>query len=410
MKNHWTTVHNGVVTDTARWRPVRLQTFFRGNQLKYFVVSENPVSTPEQENNAALNGEPFGNGTDTLKFPPTCHSHFKEEAHLLLEHFQQHTYLDIGYSSGTKELWRTVIPEIASNHPFLKYGLLACSALHLAHLKPREKQRYQLTAAYHQHNALPEFRYAIGNVNENNCNALLAFSQLLIIHCFAADEQDETLLLVGAREDAGLPDWLQVIRGSCSLFGNSWEVIQKGPLGPLVTEGVWGEHDGPPAGLAKSKYTARLDILVNMPFFGNKPTTDDSYDEKFSCLPGAFLKLYEAFTIAQEARAQSRYTLWTAVHSWPAQVSQEYLDLLKERDPGALILLAHFCILLEPFEGTWYINGFRRRLLSRIYKQLDQEWWQWLQWPLEEIGLQERTPSFRLLRSVDSGTQAGAFT
>jgi hypothetical protein len=126
-----------------------------------------------------------------------------------------------------------------------------------------------------------------------------------------------------------------------------------------------------------------------MPFFGNRPTKDDVNNEKFSSLPEAFVKLHAAFTISEEGRAHSRYTLWTAVHSWPARISQEYLDLLKDRDPGALILLAHFCILLEPLEGTWYISGFRKRLLSRIYKKLDQEWRQWLQWPLEEIGLQE---------------------
>jgi len=379
MKSHWATVHGGVAAGTIQWLPVHLQTFFRGNQLKYFVVSASAVAAPEEEG--------ISDETDTLNFPPTCHAHFKEDAPALLEHFQQHTYLDLGYSSTTKELWRTVIPELALHHPFLKHGLLACSALHLAHLNPKARQRHQLTAAYYQHKALPEFRLAIGNVNESNCNALLAFSQLLIIHCFAADEQDETLFLVGAREEAGLPDWLQVIRGSCSLFGDSWEVIRNGALMPLVTEGLWNQHDLPR--LTKSKYAARLDVLVNMPFSGKGPTTNGVNDKNFSSLAGAFVKLHEAFAIAEEARAESKYTLWTAVHSWPAQVPQEYLDLLKDRDPIALILLAHFCILLEPFESDWCFTGFRKRLLSRIYKKLDPEWRQWLRWPLEEIGLQE---------------------
>jgi hypothetical protein len=96
-----------------------------------------------------------------------------------------------------------------------------------------------------------------------------------------------------------------------------------------------------------------------------------------------------AFSKTQAARERGVFTLSTALHIWPAKVSQDYLDLLKERDPAALVLLAHYCLLLEPLESNWYMSGFRKRLLTRIYNQLDDEWRQWLQWPLEEIGLQE---------------------
>jgi hypothetical protein len=34
------------------------------------------------------------------------------------------------------------------------------------------------------------------------------------------------------------------------------------------------------------------------------------------------------------------------------KVSRDYLDLLKERDPTALVLLAHYCLLLKPYSRT----------------------------------------------------------
>jgi len=44
-------------------------------------------------------------------------------------------------------------------------------------------------------------------------------------------------------------------------------------------------------------------------------------------------------------------------------------------------------VLLEPLEQAWYMSGFRKRLLSRIYWQLEEEWRVWLEWPFAEAGL-----------------------
>jgi hypothetical protein len=38
MKMHRVAEHSGVVQDESQWRPVDLQTFFRGNKLRYFIV------------------------------------------------------------------------------------------------------------------------------------------------------------------------------------------------------------------------------------------------------------------------------------------------------------------------------------------------------------------------------------
>jgi hypothetical protein len=193
MRRHWATVHSDVVADAPQWRPVDLQTFFRGNQLRYFIVCRNSTATSQPERNSKLDSEASSFEIDTLEVPLTYDSNWSADDLNLLEHFKNSTYLDVGHNSVSRQLWQTTIPLLACSHSFLKHGILACSALHLAYLNPPERQRYQLTAACHQNRALPAFRSAIANANENNCNALFAFSQLLILHCFASEEQDEDL-------------------------------------------------------------------------------------------------------------------------------------------------------------------------------------------------------------------------
>jgi hypothetical protein len=303
----------------------------------------------------------------------------------LLEHFQTSTYFEIGYDTVSRQIWHVDVPIMAAGHPFLRHGILACSALHLAFLQPANRQRYQLIAAHHQSIALPEFRLQITKPNMDNCLPLLAFTQLLIIHCFSADQHDEDLLLVKGKNDLGLPDWLHVIRGSCQIFKDVWPYIESAPLVALVMGRI--ESGGQDPAPENSEYGERLRGLVEMMSLSVSKGPQIARDCQASSLPSTLLILSRAFAKAEEARSRDSYSLWVAIYTWPVQVGEDYLDLLKKRDPAALILLAHYCILFRSLEENWYMNGYSRRLLSRIYNQLDEEWRPWLQWPIEEIGL-----------------------
>jgi hypothetical protein len=374
MKRHWATVHSNVAADAAQWRAVYLQTFFRGNQLRYFIVCRNSAAASQPGRNSTLDIKTILT-IDKLETPLT--DVWSAGDLDLLEHFKSCTYLDIGHSSASRQLWQTTIPLLAYKHSFLKHGILACSALHLAYLNPLQKKRYKVTAAYHQNRALPEFRSAIVDVNENTYDALFAFSQLLIIYCFASEGPDNDLPLLRQNHELGLPDWLYIIRGNCTIFETVRQCIEKGPLKALKLEGPDKEvlctvSENPERARRLGGLLAAISQVTEV---------------YLSPLPGALLELSRAFSNPRAARSNSLFTIWTAVYIWPVQVSQEYLDLLKDKDPVALILLAHYCILLAQLDSHWYMGGYSKKLFSRIYNQLDQEWRQWLHWPLEEIGL-----------------------
>jgi hypothetical protein len=374
MKRHWATLHSNVAADAAQWRAVDLQTFFRGNQLRYFIVCRNSSAASEPGPNSMLDIQTIL-AMDKLE-PPLSDVWGTDDLDLL-KHFKSSTYLDIGHSPASRKLWQTTIPLLAYDHSFLMHGILACSALHLAYLNPLEQKRYKVTAAYHQNRALPEFRSAIVDVNENTYDALFAFSQLLIIYCFASEGQDNDLPLLRQRHDLGLPDWLYIIRGNCTIFKTVRQNIEQGPLKGLKLEGT--DKEVLSSVSENPEHARRLGGLL--------AAISRVTEVSLSPLPGALLELSRAFSNPYAAGSHSLFTMWTAVYIWPVQVSQEYLDLLKDKDPAALILLAHYCILLARLDSHWYMSGYSKNLFSRIYNQLDQEWRQLLYWPLEEIGL-----------------------
>ncbi|KAH9209209.1 hypothetical protein DL95DRAFT_310392 [Leptodontidium sp. 2 PMI_412] len=376
MKRHWAHTHNGVIINGARWHPVVLQTFFRGNQLRYFVVRG--LASPSPIQPLIVNRAPLGS-----------FSSWTLEDLDLLRHFRSSTCLDVSHSSESRRLWQTTIPEIACSYPFLKYGILALSALHLAYLRLPERGNYLLKAASYQSKALPLFCSSISNVDGDNCHPLVAFSRLLLIYCYASEEQDEKLVLARRGNRSELLDWLYIIRGSRNIFKDTWEYMLNGPLSPILQETMFPEHLAlVPENIEHSR---RLNLLSAMPFagMGNKSVSQThalkSTELSQSPIPVALEALSNAFPKAQTAQSHSVYTVCIAVRIWPAQVSSDYLALLKKNDPAALILLAHYCVLLEPFESSWYMHGFRRRLLLRIYNQLDPEWRHWVQWLMERI-------------------------
>jgi Orsellinic acid/F9775 biosynthesis cluster protein D len=397
MKNHWATAHKDVVgSGCSQWRPVTLQTFFRGNQLRYFIVSPQLAPESPSTQNSETQSEPDSRLSETtprsdcsepclqpseLKIP----SDWSSEDIALFNHFTEFTYYDMGRGPTSRRIWQAPIPEMAFRHDFLKHGILACAALHLAYLNPPERRRYQMIAACHQARGLPRFRTLIGAPTDETCNAILAFSHLLIVHCFAAEEQDETLLLVKEGEEPALPDWLKVIRGSCTMFEHVWVNMKNGLMKPLIEESLLEEPL--PIIPENPEHSARLKQLLTLPIFSKEVPVMEILNHQVTAYSSALILLARAFGIAQAAKDQGLFTMWTAVQCWPARISLEFLDLLRAKEPAALVLLGHYCILLGPLEESWYMSGFRKRLLERVYWQLDEEWRTWLDWPFAECGL-----------------------
>lgn len=65
------------------------------------------------------------------------------------------------------------------------------------------------------------------------------------------------------------------------------------------------------------------------------------------------------------------------------------MDLIYERDPRALIVLAHFCVLLKRIDHIWFLRGLGPGLLGNIWKVLGEEWRPWIQWAMDQPCLEQ---------------------
>ncbi|RSL68915.1 hypothetical protein CEP54_002509 [Fusarium duplospermum] len=209
------------------------------------------------------------------------------------------------------------------------------------------------------------FREAIVNVTETNCEAIAAFSHLLVVYAFGAETQENTLLLTRScsSDPDGICSWLYFIRNGCSLVNGYRHIIATGPLGKLVQ--IWGE---PNTGISQQKASEITEKLMSIIQDGHdmRPPTE------CEILGDAAHKLGHAFASA-EALGDG-FDTWAAVRNWPTTVSIEYTRLLAEESPAALIFLGYYCLLLKKLQSAWYIATYPLQLLYILRGKLDHGW------------------------------------
>ncbi|RDW77360.1 hypothetical protein BP6252_05413 [Coleophoma cylindrospora] len=402
MKSHWTTVHHSATPESRSWRNVKLQTFFRGNQLQYFEVSEVLTPPPDHEmipkqSERDMNYRDVQNEYDSPMPSPPSDNTLAQQAqqprgpriHLgpnemeLLNHFTTSTYESVASNPGTERIWKTIAPQLGMEHPFLMHGILACAALHLAHLYPDHRYEYNLRAANHQDQALSEFRKVVSvPVTEENGNAVYAFTHLLVIHVFASDGYEDSLLLTGDSEGDSLPQWLHFIRNGCTMLGPVWMSVATGPMRSLISKAqatlecvtdmmAWEaiEYDPRP-------------LLTFIPPF----ESEFAWSEKV-CMTyfKAAIELGKAFSCVEDIG--SAISTWDAMHMWPMRLTEDFMILLHEWHPSALILLAHYCVLLQGLKGQWYFKDRAAKMLRVIHERLDDRLRWTLHWPIQQLGI-----------------------
>lgn len=110
---------------------------------------------------------------------------------------------------------------------------------------------------------------------------------------------------------------------------------------------------------------------------------------KASDLSESTISVYtEAATILQYLfdsvnKAQNRRLV--VVQEWLVRVSTEYIALMKQRRPEALIILAYYGVLLHHARDYWAFSGSGSYLIRGISNHLGDYWLEWLDWPNAQI-------------------------
>lgn len=292
----------------------------------------------------------------------------------LMHHYLTNAYLDLG-SPKNFHIWQVEIPRMATAHDFLMKGLIGISALHLSTLQPTRRVELLHYGTALSDIAFPSFRYFISARDKpETIHAAFAFAGFVIPYILTLSSWLDTPKdrIPTAHDDR--PHWFIVIRGLVDLTARNWLELNKGPLAPLLVRST------SPIDLERNpddEHLSKIHMLLDQRRASYPDIKDDievcrkALDElrRVAALPWSKFRTLENCGV---------------VYVWPGSISQEFIELIYERNPEALVILAHYCVMLKKIDYNWYFSGVGAGMLAAIGGELDEDYAPWIEWAIAQ--------------------------
>ncbi|KAJ5803319.1 uncharacterized protein N7503_005769 [Penicillium pulvis] len=256
------------------------------------------------------------------------------------------------------------ILKCSSVNPYLMNELLALAATHISILRPSDRSLYRHHAAQLQNHALASFHSSNNPEKSEEYMSRFIFSSVLGMHMLC-----DTLNFRDPDFTAFLDTFTHYLRIHCgvrSVIRDKWHILTDTALGPILRHGA--SQLEPNTGLGPE--CSRLLKLVEKSKLG--PSITQIYQTTIEGLQKAFNSVFST----NSPRIYS-----VGVHSWPVTVPSEYIDLLARRAPDALVILAHFAVILHSHRDNWLFGDGGRYLIQSISEYLGPDWEEWLVFP-----------------------------
>jgi hypothetical protein len=268
--------------------------------------------------------------------------------------------------------------------PFLLHELFSLTALHLAFLhssNPILSQKYIHAATLHHTKCIGELRSEIQNIRGESADACCVCASLLGLHYqLMPGGQGANLFFAG--DGTGVA-WYKLHRGSSDVLKSASRWIEEGGVFfNMIQPWMILKFQTIDAPLERVQ-SAKLDHIASC-----WTEADLSTGDKLA-LEDALQDLRYIFTLV--SMKGIGISAAAATLSWTMTISRRFCEMIEERCPQALILVAVYCVLWKRDDKYWWIKGKAESLLAAVRRELpDTTWDKWLEWPAKKIQSNEK--------------------
>ncbi|KAM7195122.1 hypothetical protein V8F20_007672 [Naviculisporaceae sp. PSN 640] len=368
-------------------------------------------------------------------------------AHRLLELRLMHHYTTLTCKTftftapTTEEIWKITVPNLAfSGSQHLADAILAVAALHLRSLTPNDKDLVRASHAY-MAASLAEYSATLTKgIDSSNAESLFLTAALIAFQSTATRVflKDEMNLGAGGTPDGYPKDrnpsagcysvpftWFHSFQGVKAITAASWQWIRQSPVvtqvinsqvvlqldfstGPETFFGHLLEGLDEEIAQIAARSSSTPGPSTGPPSVASNPVSPHPDNGPSSGPSSSSNPNMELAT-----RTRHAYQHAVAVLNWahkiphrgtplafPATVSRRFIELLEERQPRALAILACFFALLKAMDNVWWLQGMARREVLGVVSLFNSDffgpdsyrkWWPHLEWAMR-IALYENPP------------------
>ncbi|KAF2659587.1 hypothetical protein K491DRAFT_702202 [Lophiostoma macrostomum CBS 122681] len=269
------------------------------------------------------------------------------------------------------EMWQGSIVDLSFDHPFVLHGLLGMAALHKAGAgNLTDRAALAVEADHHISVALGIYRKKLEHPILEEALPMFILSSILVNYNFGSANLQEPEHPLSAVEHC-----FRLLRGVRVVIHPHWQQLREtetfllmaGPAMNPATEP--GPHD------AEIWEVRQLKQL----------TADQDPLDGEACAE-AIDELHRAFVRTRKC-SQKDDNEYAVMMSWPATLSETFINLLSLHNPVVLIILLHFAVLMDEVRYSWWTKGWPQRILRATRDALhgNPALQKWLDWPGQRI-------------------------
>ncbi|KAJ9603772.1 hypothetical protein H2200_011958 [Cladophialophora chaetospira] len=248
---------------------------------------------------------------------------------------------------------------------YLMDALIAVAAAHKSTLSGEDRNFYQTEATRLMTRSLTKFN-AYDEITEDYAMAAFLYTmllgQLVLFEIFSQGEDMTSTL-------DRFVHCIKLHHGIRKVVAPVWHKIKPIMGGCHLAEWV---SDGIPKGRETNSECSPLWELLGRNDLSS--STRHAYSSSIEALQMMFNYMSEHPT-----------NRMMAVQEWLVRISMDFVDLISQRRPEALIILAYYAVLLHHAKDFWAIGSAGRLLIESITSYLGEYWLPWLEWPNEVL-------------------------
>ncbi|TEA12269.1 Lysine biosynthesis regulatory protein LYS14 [Colletotrichum sidae] len=258
----------------------------------------------------------------------------------------------------------TMSTDAAFSAPYLMDMLLAYAALHLAVTDPSKGDYYSLQATQLQTRGLMLFNEAKEEVSDDTCIPMFLFSATLgsqVLCSVFRDSRDDFNSFIDQ-----FAWYLSIHRGVSAVTNRSWPIIRQSSAKELID---YLESMRP-----ESSVVTELDTLHRM-----LDQADLGPASLEACRSAAEI-LQHSYGM-YNSLSNSTHEQSSAVMAFGVRITTGFIDMLRQRRPEALVILAYYAVLVHRCRSFWAFGDAGEFMIRSISAHLGDYWSEWLAFP-----------------------------
>lgn len=297
----------------------------------------------------------------------------------LMHHYTSSAYKTLIPSPEVQDALQNDLPKEGLRHPFLMHQILAFAGFHLAYTQPEKRHMYLKQASQHQNFTIHGMRKTLaGSISSENCHATYATSIFISLGAFAVYPCYENYNTFFSPIDS-LVEIFTLITGMGLILSTSDEELRAGPLKRLFRKHVEGEPPDHPC----PQLSGRLPLLE-----AQLDEVGTELDEEVkNCMKRATTALQNTLNKVATQNTGLGHSALRAAFCWPLLLSAQCLEWIRGRHPSAMVILAHYALVLHSAEADcWYLRGWGRAIAESVAEALaGTQWLNLARWPISVI-------------------------